>query len=114
MSVHSLIYSPSDPCALVSASDDPHVHMYDAEGKSLVGAMSGLSASPDGAAIATGSSDRTVRLWELGNNAAVPTMSNHTDPVWGVSFSAPGGTGVRAGWLASASDDKSISLYGYF
>ncbi|XP_031255712.1 WD repeat-containing protein VIP3 [Pistacia vera] len=120
MPVRSLVYSPSDPRVLFSASDDAHVHMYDAEGKSLVGAMSGhaswvlsVDASPDGAAIATGSSDRTVRLWDLGMRAAVQTMSNHTDQVWGVSFRPPGGTSVRAGRLASVSDDKSISLYGY-
>ncbi|MQL73572.1 hypothetical protein Taro_005933 [Colocasia esculenta] len=120
MPVRSLVYSPVDARVLFSASDDTHVHMYDAEGKSLVGAMSGhtswvlnVDASPDGAAIATGSSDRTVRLWDLGMRSAVQTMSNHTDLVWGVAFRPPGGTGVRAGRLASVSDDKSISLYDY-
>uniref|UniRef100_A0A1D1YZ94 WD repeat-containing protein 61 n=2 Tax=Anthurium amnicola TaxID=1678845 RepID=A0A1D1YZ94_9ARAE len=120
MPVRSLVYSPVDARVLFSASDDTHVHVYDAEGKSLVGAMSGHSswvlsvdASPDGAAVATGSSDRTVRLWDLGMRAAVQTMSNHTDLVWGVAFRPPGGTGVRAGRLASVSDDKSISLYDY-
>ncbi|KAJ4708829.1 WD repeat-containing protein, partial [Melia azedarach] len=120
MPVRSLVYSPIDPRVLFSASDDAHVHMYDAEGKSLVAAMSGhaswvlsVDASPDGAAIATGSSDRTVRLWDLSMRAAVQTMTNHTDQVWAVSFRPPGGTGVRAGRLASVSDDKSISLYGY-
>lgn len=120
MPVRSLVYSPMDPRVLFSASDDAHVHMYDAEGKSLIGAMSGhgswvltVDASPDGAAIATGSSDRTVRLWDLKMRAAVQTMSNHTDQVWSVAFRPPGGTGVRVGRLASVSDDKSISLYDY-
>ncbi|KAL5736951.1 hypothetical protein ACOSQ2_031739 [Xanthoceras sorbifolium] len=120
MPVRSLVYSPIDARVLFSASDDTHVHMYDAEGKTLVGAMSGhtswvlsVDASPDGTGIATGSSDKTVRLWDLGMRAAVQTMSNHTDQVWGVSFRPPGGNGVLAGRLASVSDDKSISLYGY-
>ncbi|WCJ43620.1 WD repeat-containing protein VIP3 [Euphorbia peplus] len=120
MPVRSLVYSPTDPRVLFSGSDDAHVHMYDAEGKSLVTAMSGHSswvlsvdASPDGAAIATGSSDRTVRLWDLSMRAAVQTMSNHSDQVWSVAFRPPSGTGVRAGRLASVSDDKSISLYDY-
>lgn len=118
--VRSLVYSPVDPRVLFSASDDGHVHMYDAEGKSLIGAMSGhaswvlsVDVSPDGAAIATGSSDKTVRLWDLNMRAAVQTMSNHADQVWGVAFRPPGGAGVRAGRLASVSDDKSISLYDY-
>ncbi|KAJ9688063.1 hypothetical protein PVL29_014020 [Vitis rotundifolia] len=120
MPVRSLVYSPVDPRVLFSASDDSHVHMYDAEGKSLIGAMSGhaswvlsVDVSPDGAAIATGSSDKTVRLWDLNMRAAVQTMSNHADQVWGVAFRPPGGAGVRAGRLASVSDDKSISLYDY-
>ncbi|KAK6944782.1 Anaphase-promoting complex subunit 4, WD40 domain [Dillenia turbinata] len=120
MPVRSLVYSPIDSRVLFSASDDAHVHMYDAEGKSLIGAMSGHSSwvlsvdvSPEGAAIATGSSDRTVRLWDLSMRAAVQTMSNHTDHVWAVAFRPPGRTGERAGRLASVSEDRSISLYNY-
>ena len=68
-----------------------------------------MDVSPDGAAIATGSSDRTVRLWDIGTRAAVQTMSNHADQVWSVAFGPAGGPGR----LASVSDDKSISLYDY-
>ncbi|XP_078435852.1 transducin/WD40 repeat-like superfamily protein [Wolffia australiana] len=120
MPVRSLVYSPMDSRVLFSASDDAHVHIYDAEGKSLVGAMAGhaswvlsVDASPDGGAVATGSSDRTVKLWDIKMRAAVQTMGTHGDPVWGVAFRPPGGAGVRAGRLASVSDDRSISLYDY-
>ncbi|GAB2223372.1 hypothetical protein Droror1_Dr00017513 [Drosera rotundifolia] len=120
MPVRSLAYSPIDRRLLFSASDDAHVHMYDADGKSLVGAMSGhaswvlsVDPSPDGAAIATGSSDHTVKLWDLNMRAAVQTMSNHKDQVWGVAFRPLSGSGVRGGRLASVSDDKSLSLYDY-
>lgn len=120
MPVRSLVFSPVEPRLLFTASDDAHVHMYDAEGKTLMGAMSGhaswilsLDVSPDGAAVATGSSDRTVRLWDLKMRAAVQTMSNHADQVWGVAFRPPGRSDLRGGRLASVSDDKSISLYDY-
>ncbi|KAJ4851166.1 WD repeat-containing protein vip3 [Turnera subulata] len=120
MPVRSLVYSPVDHRVLFSASDDAHVHMYDAEGKSLITAMSGhtswvlsVAASPDGSAIATGSSDRTVRLWDLSMRAAVQTMSNHSDQVWGVAFRPQEGSTDRVGRLVSVSDDKSISLYDY-
>ncbi|KAF3336232.1 WD repeat-containing protein 61 [Carex littledalei] len=120
MPVRSLVFSPVDPRVLFTGSDDSHVHMYDADGRSLVAAMSGhaggvssVDASPDGAALATGSADRTVRLWDVGMRAAVQTMANHTDHVWGVAFRPDtSGAGTRAaGRLASVSDDRSISLY---
>lgn len=123
MPVRSLVYSPRQPRLLFSASDDAQVHMYDAEGKTLMSAMSGhaswvlcVDVSPEGDAIATGSSDKTVRLWDIGMRASVQTMSNHTDQVWGVAFRppAPAGNQVRGGGrLASVSEDKSISLYDY-
>ena len=92
--------------------------MYDVKGKSLIGAMSGhaswvlsVDVSPGGAAIATGSSDKTTRLWDLNIRVVVQTMSNHADQVWGVAFCLPGKTGVRAGRLASVLNDRSISLF---
>uniref|UniRef100_A0A0C9S4R3 TSA: Wollemia nobilis Ref_Wollemi_Transcript_22636_1472 transcribed RNA sequence n=1 Tax=Wollemia nobilis TaxID=56998 RepID=A0A0C9S4R3_9CONI len=120
MPVRSLVFSPTNSRVLFSASDDTHIHMYDVENKSLICAMSGhsswvlsIDANPDSTAIASGSSDRTVRLWDLSMRASVQTMTNHTDQVWGVAFRPPGGQGVRAGRLASVSDDKSISLYDF-
>ncbi|KAG6588060.1 WD repeat-containing protein VIP3, partial [Cucurbita argyrosperma subsp. sororia] len=73
-----------------------------------------VDASPDGA-VATGSSDRTVMLWDLQMRAAVQTMIKHSDQVcWGVvAFRPHDGAGVEAGRHASVSDDKSISLYDY-
>ena len=58
----------------------------DAKEKSLIGAMSGhaswvlsIEVSPDGLAVATGSSNRTVRLWDINMRTSVQTMSNHSD-----------------------------------
>jgi WD repeat-containing protein 61 len=120
MPVRSLVYSPADPRVLFTGSDDSHIHMYDAEGKTLLGSMSGhaswvlsVDASSDGQAIVTGSSDRTVRLWDLKMRQAVQTMSNHQDQVWGVAFLPPSGTDASGNLVASVSDDKSVSLYKY-
>lgn len=120
MPVRSLAFSPVDNRVLFTACDDKHIHMYDAESRKLIGAMSGhasfvlcVDASPDGTAIATGSSDKTVRLWDLKMRASVQTMTDHTDQVWAVAFRPPGGEGGRAGRLASVSEDKSVSLYEY-
>lgn len=119
MLVWSLVYSPVEPRLLFTASDNAHVHMYDAEGKALIGALTGhgswvlnVDVSPDGTPLATGSSDRTVMLWDLSMRASIQTMKNHNDQVWGVAFKPQGGS-LRGGRLVSVSDDKSISLYDY-
>jgi len=119
MPVRSLVFSPVDNQVLYTASDDKHIHMYDARSRVLISAFSGhaswvlsVDVSPDGAAVASGSSDKTVRLWDLKMRAAIQTMTDHTDQVWAVAF-RPGGEGLRSGRLASVSDDKSISLYEY-
>lgn len=120
MPVRSLAFSPVDARILFTVSDDKHIHMYDVESRSLISAFSGhaswvmaVDVSHDGSCLATGSSDRTVRLWDLKMGAAVQTLTDHSDQVWSVVFRPPGGEGVRVGRLASVSDDRSISLYEY-
>ncbi|VFQ62806.1 unnamed protein product [Cuscuta campestris] len=122
MPVRSLAFSPSlhDSRLLFSASDDGHVHMYDAQGKALIMPLSGHSSwvlsvdvSPDGGAIATGSSDKSVRLWDLKMRAATQILTTHTDQVWAVAFGPSEKTDRGSCMLTSVSDDKSIALYLY-
>jgi len=120
MPVRSLAFSTVDNRVLFTACDDKHIHMYDSESRTLISAFSGhaswvlsVDISPDGVAVASGSSDKTVRLWDLKMRASVQTMTDHTDQVWAVAFRPSSGEGARSGRLASVSDDKSISLYEY-
>lgn len=122
MPVRSLVYSPAyqDQRVLFSASDDGYVHVYDADGKTLITSMSGhaswvlsVDVSHDGTALATGSSDKTVRLWDLKMRAATQILSNHSDQVWSVAFGPPGRIDPRTCLLASVSDDKSLAFYQY-
>src|SRR2546429_774645 len=65
----------------------------------------GLAFAPDGRILASGSWDRTVKLWEVVNGRLLQTLSGHRDKVHCVAWSPDGRT------VASGSVDKTIWLY---
>jgi WD40 repeat protein len=60
---------------------------------------------PDGRILATGSSDTTIKLWDLATNAERITMTGHTSDVYSVAFSPDGRT------LASGGRDGTVRLW---
>ena len=64
-----------------------------------------VAASADGITLASGSSDRTVKLWDQRKQQCLHTFASHDDQVWAVAFSGDGRQ------LASASDDRSVIVY---
>ena len=54
--------------------------------------------------VASASSDKTVRLWDVASGACLHTLAGHTD--WVRSVCA-----VSAGVVASASDDQTVRLW---
>jgi WD40 repeat protein/uncharacterized caspase-like protein len=66
--------------------------------------VNSLAFSPDGAWLASGSSDQTVRLWDLNSGQEARTFE-HDAPVWSVAFSPDGKT------LASGVEDGTIRLW---
>jgi len=56
-----------------------------------------VDISPDGKYLATGSVDRTARLWDLATGETIRTFSGHTGAIDGLAFSPDGKTLITGG-----------------
>jgi WD40 repeat protein len=69
------------------------------------GIVRSVAFSPDGRTLASGSDDRTIKLWDVTSGRELRTLQGYSDSVRSVAFSPDGRT------LASGSDDKTIKLW---
>jgi WD40 repeat protein len=64
-----------------------------------------VSFSADGKWVASASTDRSIRVWNLADGALLGTLKGHTGAVNALAYSADGK------WLASGSDDGTVRLW---
>ncbi|MHC5732158.1 MAG: WD40 repeat domain-containing protein, partial [Nostoc sp.] len=64
-----------------------------------------VAFSADGKMIASGSRDRTIKLWNPATGEEILTLTGHTNTVTSVTFSPDGKT------LVSGSEDNTIKIW---
>ncbi len=66
--------------------------------KSHTGWVNSVAFSPDGLLLASGSADKTIKLWEVATGSLVRTLYGHSYTVYSVAFSPDGRLLASAPW----------------
>ena len=67
--------------------------------------VNSVAFSPDGQRLASGSGDKTVKIWDSATGKELFALKGHADPVTSVAFSPDGQR------LASGSRDQTVKIW---
>jgi WD40 repeat protein len=108
---YALAFSPVDPYLAMGGMGDSTVYLYNDDGDfiaSLVGHRANIEDvefSPDGRLLASGSADRTIRIWDTDTRTQVAILRGHTHMVKALKFI---GDGQR---LISSGTDRQVCVW---
>jgi WD40 repeat protein len=112
--VRAIVFSLDDKLVFTGGEDEKTIRAWDLTTGQLAYKLNapraeeatvfGFALSPDGKFLATASSDRIVRIWNLETREVMP-IPGHLDYVYSLAYTADGKT------LISASADRTIRLW---
>ncbi len=115
----TITYSPDGKKIAVTAGGK--VNLWNASGKHLKtlaghkGYVAGITFSPDGEILVTGSSDKTARLWDVHTGENIEILTGHTGIVYNATFSPDDDNFITRGgntlWLWDAKTREHLKTF---